>query len=637
MSETRKLAAILAADVVGFSRLTAADEDRTLARLRALRSDLIDPTIAVHKGRVVKRTGDGAIVQFRSVVDAVRCAIEVQNAMLERNSGVPDDRRIEFRIGVNLGDVVEEDDGDLMGAGVNIAARLEGVAQPGAICLSEDAYRQVKSRLEMNVSDLGATALKNIAEPVRVYSVEVGKPAVPKKPGSAEKPKPAPRSRRIPAATAVAALIIVGAAAGWYLTIGKTAIVASSGPMPVARSGVPTVAILPFANVTGNPQFDRLAQRIGEKTKDAAGNATIWRIVGRSTGAAAGAADAIDAGRQLNADYVLAGNVEAAGDGLRVTFQVDDVPSGTRLWSRTITPILESGNTLAAEDEVAGRAEGLLSNAILNAERTRLSSEGDVEQSTWACVLQGFATNTKPDTVASARDCLEAAARREPSNANVWESLANVIHVQRVWGWGLPPEQASVEKRDHLADRELRAVLRARELAPLDSRAQFYVAMGYYATCQVDRVQIEAEKAAALNPFDSDVLGSLGLWVAFTGHWDEGTALAEKAIKLAGPSAVPYWWWPTAKGHWLRGEYREAYDAFQRAYIESFWLSHLDLAYTLPFLDRIDEAKAHVAALLLMYPTMTIREADAFYKLVCFDPAYREKMVGALRQAGLPE
>ena len=524
-----------------------------------------------------------------------------------------------------------------MGDGVNIAARLEGVAQPGAICLSEDAYRQVKSRLEMNVSDLGATSLKNISEPVRVYSVQVGKPAVPKKPGSAEKPKPVPRSRRIPVATAVAALIIVGAAAGWYLTIGKTAIVASSGPMPVARSGVPTIAILPFANVTGNPQYDPLAQRIGEKTKDTAGNATIWRIVGRSAGAAAGDANLIDAGRQLNADYVLTGNVEAAGDGLRVTFQVDDVHSGTRLWSRTISPILESGNTLAAEDEVAGRAEGLLSNAILNAERTRLSSEGDLEQSTWSCVLQGFASNTKPDTVASARDCLEAAAQREPSNANVWESLANVINQQRVWGWGLPPEEASVEKRGHLADRELRAALRARELAPLDSRAQFYVAMGYYATCQADRVQIEAEKAAALNPFDLDVLGSLGLWVAFTGHWDEGTALAEKAIKLAGPSAVPYWWWPTAKGHWLRGEYREAYDAFQRAYIESFWLSHLDLAYTLPFLDRIDEAKAHVAALLKMYPTMTLREADAFYKLVCFDPAYREKMVGALRRAGLPE
>src|ERR1700735_604291 len=179
MVETRKLAAILAADVVGFSRLAGANEDRILARLRTLRSDLIDPTIAVHKGRVVKRTGDGAIIEFRSVVDAVRCAIEVQNAMAERNSGVPGDQRIEFRIGVHLGVVVEEDDGDLMGDGVTIAARLESVAKPGAISLSEDAYRQVKSRLDMNVSDLGPTALKNIAEPLRVYSIAVGKPAAP--------------------------------------------------------------------------------------------------------------------------------------------------------------------------------------------------------------------------------------------------------------------------------------------------------------------------------------------------------------------------------------------------------------------------------------------------------------------------
>src|SRR5271155_3868671 len=178
MAETRKLAAILASDVVGFSRLTGADEDRILARLRTLRSDLIDPTIAVHNGRVVKRTGDGSIVEFRSVVDAVRCAIEVQNAMVERNAGVPEDRRIVFRIGIHLGDVVEEADGDLMGDGVNIAARLESVAGPGAICLSEDAYRQVKARLDLAVTDLGATRLKNIAHPNRAYSLQVGVPAV---------------------------------------------------------------------------------------------------------------------------------------------------------------------------------------------------------------------------------------------------------------------------------------------------------------------------------------------------------------------------------------------------------------------------------------------------------------------------
>src|SRR5271170_30364 len=177
MTEKRKLAAILAADVVGFSRLTGSDEEGTLARLRTLWSDLIAPTISVHNGRVAKRTGDGSIIEFRSVVDAVRCAIEVQNGMVERNAGLPPDRRIEFRVGIHVGDVVEESDGDLIGDGVNIAARLEGIADAGGICLSEDAYRQVKARLDLAVSDLGPTQLKNIAEPIRVYSLQVGVPA----------------------------------------------------------------------------------------------------------------------------------------------------------------------------------------------------------------------------------------------------------------------------------------------------------------------------------------------------------------------------------------------------------------------------------------------------------------------------
>ena len=174
MAETRKLAAILAADVVGYSRLAGSDEDRTLARLRGLRSDLIDPAIAAHHGRIVKRTGDGVLIEFRSVVDAVRCAIEVQNGMVERNAGLPPERRIEFRVGIHLGDVVEESDGDLMGDGVNIAARLEGIADPGGICISEDAYRQVRDKIEIEFGDLGDKELKNIARPVRVYAIKTG-------------------------------------------------------------------------------------------------------------------------------------------------------------------------------------------------------------------------------------------------------------------------------------------------------------------------------------------------------------------------------------------------------------------------------------------------------------------------------
>jgi adenylate cyclase len=175
MSETRKIAAILVADIVGYGRLAGADEEGTLARLRALRSDLIDPAVDTHHGHIVKRTGDGSLIEFRSVVDAVRCAIEVQNGLIKRNADLPAERRIEFRVGIHLGDVVEEADGDLMGDGVNVAARIEGICVPGAICLSEDAYRQVKGRLDLAVSDLGATQLKNIAEPIRLYSLEVGK------------------------------------------------------------------------------------------------------------------------------------------------------------------------------------------------------------------------------------------------------------------------------------------------------------------------------------------------------------------------------------------------------------------------------------------------------------------------------
>src|ERR1700733_13733286 len=221
MSQTRKIAAILVADVVGYSRLASADEYRTLSRLRGLRSDLIDPAIAVHHGRIVKRTGDGILIEFRSVVDAVRCAIEVQNGTVERNAGVARDKRIEFRIGIHLGDVVEESDGDLMGDGVNIAARLERIAEPGAICLSEDAYRQVKGRLDLKVSDLGLTQLKNITEPVRVYALEVGAPAHAKvaTPSGPAQPSAAsaPKRRSVLALSAVAIVLLLAAgAAAWH-------------------------------------------------------------------------------------------------------------------------------------------------------------------------------------------------------------------------------------------------------------------------------------------------------------------------------------------------------------------------------------------------------------------------------------
>src|SRR6516225_7246853 len=320
MAETRKLAAILVSDVVGYSRLAGAYEDRILARLRALRSDLIDPIIAVHNGRVVKRTGDGAIVEFRSVVDAVRCAIEVQNGMAERNTGVPPEKRMEFRVGIHLGDVVEESDGDLMGDGVNIAARLEGVAKPGAICLSEDAYRQVKQRLDLAVTDLGPTELKNIAEPIRVYSLQVGVP-VQKKPPATKRRSP------LAALAAAAALLLLAVTGGWYLLNGRAT--------KLAKAAHLSIVVLPFTNLSGDPSQDYFADGVTENLTTELSRIRGSFVIARNTAFTYKGknVDAKEIGKELGVRYVLEGSVQRDQNRVRVNTELVDAESGAHLWA----------------------------------------------------------------------------------------------------------------------------------------------------------------------------------------------------------------------------------------------------------------------------------------------------------------
>ena len=335
MAERRKLVAILAADVVGFSRLTGADEDRTLARLRALRSDLIDPTIAVHNGRVVKRTGDGALVEFRSVVDAVRCAIEVQNAMIERNAGLPPERRIEFRIGIHLGDVVEESDGDLMGDGVNIASRLESVAAPGAICLSEDAYRQVKARLDLSVSDLGQTQLKNIAEPLRLYSLAVGVPA---------KTKPVTQGESVPPIAPAAA---------------------------PSLPDKPSIAVLPFTNMSGDPEQEYFVDGMVEDIITALSRFNQLFVIARnSTFTYKGrAVDVRQVAKELGVRYVLEGGVRKSGSRLRITGQLIDAATGAHLWADRFDGGLD--DVFDLQDKVTASVVGAIEPTMRKAEIER--------------------------------------------------------------------------------------------------------------------------------------------------------------------------------------------------------------------------------------------------------------------------
>src|SRR5215831_17254245 len=280
----RRLAAILAADVAGYSRLMGADEEGTLARLNAHRREFLEPTIAEHRGRIVKRTGDGILIEFGSAVDAARCAVEIQRGMIERNAAVPADKRIEFRIGIHVGDVIIED-GDIFGDGVNVASRLEGIAQPGSICISDDAYRQVRGKLDANFQDAGERELKNFARPVRVYQLQ--------QPGRAME-------------------------------------------APVfALPDKPSIAVLPFQNLSGDPEQEYFADGMVEDIITGLSRIKWLFVIARnSTFTYKGrVVDVKQVGRELGVRYVLEGSLRKAADRVRITGQLIDATTGTHVWA----------------------------------------------------------------------------------------------------------------------------------------------------------------------------------------------------------------------------------------------------------------------------------------------------------------
>jgi TolB-like protein/class 3 adenylate cyclase len=399
MTETRKLAAILVADIVGYSRLAGADEDRILARLRTLRSDLIDPTIAVHHGRVVKRTGDGSVVEFRSVVDAVNCANEIQRAMVERNAEVAHDKRIEYRVGIHLGDVVEESDGDLMGDGINIASRLEGVAKPGAICLSEQAYWQVKGRLGLKVTDLGAIQLKNIADAIRVYSLEVGQPTG-ARPASAESP-------------------------------GKSA--------PPRLS----LVVLPFANIGGDPEQEHFVDGVTESLTTDLSRMRGAFVIGRNTAFTyqGKAVDLKQIGRELNVRYVLEGSVQRGGNRMRVNVQLIDAETSNHLWAEQFDKPL--ADLFDMQDEIVARLAGALNAELVAAEARRV--EQAPNPNSIDLYFQGLAWLNKgqtPDNAAQAHGFFDRVLGADPDNVDALVGSARVHVLEAAMSFVTDPAAA---------------------------------------------------------------------------------------------------------------------------------------------------------------------------------------------------
>jgi adenylate cyclase len=519
MSETRKIAAILVADVVGYSRLAGADEDRTLSRLRGLRSDLVDPAIAAHHGRVVKRTGDGILIEFRSVVDAVRCAIEVQNGLAERNVGLPPDRRIEFRVGVHLGDVVEESDGDLMGDGVNIAARLESICEPGAIYLSEDAYRQVKGRLDLAVADLGPTQLKNIADPVRVYSLEVGKPARarPTKPAA-----PKQRSMFMLLAAGIVALVVI--TAGIWLAVRP-----ASGPEVSATTPRLSIVVLPFANLSGDPAQDYLADVLTEGLTTGLSRISGTFVIARSTAFTykGKPADVKQIGRDLGVRYVLEGSEQHSGNQVRVNAQLIDAETGAHLWADQFDA--DRTDLLQMQDEIVTRIARAMQIQLVAVDAARVTRTRpgnlDAEDLALRCVAGIYNSPPGSAEFTAAFDLCDRALHIDNGNVialtgMTFRRIIPVIEAQS------RDSQADIGQADEF-------VTRALAIDPNFYAAHVAKAYVLMAQGRTQEAIAEGERSLALNPSFIDAYLALGVANNFLGRPDRTLELADKAIRLS--------------------------------------------------------------------------------------------------------
>jgi TolB-like protein/class 3 adenylate cyclase/Tfp pilus assembly protein PilF len=593
VGETRKLAAILVADIVGYSRLAGADEDRILARLRTLRSDLIDPILAVHHGRVVKRTGDGAIIEFRSVVDAVRCAIEVQSGLAERNAGLPPEKRIEYRVGIHLGDVVEEADGDLMGDGVNIAARLEGVAKPGAICLSEQAYWQVKGRLDLKVTDLGATQLKNIAEPIRVYSLEVGQP-----------------------------------------TEARPASAASPG-----RPGAPrlSLVVLPFANIGGDPEQEHFVDGVTESLTTDLSRIRGSFVIGRNTAFTykGKAVDLKEIGRELNVRYVLEGSVQRGGNRMRVNVQLIDAESGNHLWAERFDKPL--ADLFDMQDEIASRLANALDAQLISAEARR--AEQATTPDSMDLYFQGLAwlnkSRTTPDNLAQARGFFDRALAADPDNIDALVRSAYTDVLAGTYSFAEDPMTAFAAAEGKLT----------KALSSVPDHAVGHMWLGFLeiTTKRAAEGIAECEYALALDRNLALAHAYIGLGKTYIGRPEETEAHVREALRLSPRDTTAYAWMLFAGMAKLRlGSWENAVAWFRRAlevnrsYMVAYFLS----AAALVQLGRLEEARSAVKAGLALNPAFSISRARAAWTAAIDDPTYlaeTETFLDGMRKAGVPE
>jgi TolB-like protein/class 3 adenylate cyclase/Flp pilus assembly protein TadD len=585
----RRLSAILAADVAGYSRLMHSDEEATHAKLTALLADAVEPAIAEHGGRIVKNTGDGCLAEFSSAVEAVRAALQFQTRVKELTIGDVEDTRIAFRVGVNIGDVIVEPH-DIFGDGVNIAARLEGIAEPGGICISSSAYDQVRGKVGVEFTDLGEQNLKNIARPVRAYAV------------------------------------------------------AREGLSPVTKVGSTTpsslsaprlsMVVLPFANIGGDPEQDYFVDGVTESLTTDLSRINGSFVIGRHTAFTfkGKAVDLKQIGRELNVRYVLEGSVQRGGNRLRVNVQLIDAETGKHLWAeRFDKPVAD---LFDMQDEIVSRLANTLNTQLVEAEARR--AERSLHPDAMDLIFQGMACLNKGRTseyLAQSRSFFEPALALDPKNVEALVGLA-VVDAAAV-GMAL-----TVERAARLAAAET-ALIKALSLAPQHARAHWLLGNIKMFTNRAAQGIAECEQALALDRNLANAHAYIGRAKYLLGRGEETEAHVQEALRLSPRDTEAFVWMIFAGFAKLQlGADQEAVARFRRSVEinQNHPRANIYLATALAHLGQLDEARSAAQAGLALDPTFTISRFRA--NVPSDNPTYlagRERFYEGMRVAGVPE
>src|SRR5216683_7741318 len=578
----RRLAAILAADVAGYSRLMGADEEGTLAALKALRRELADPKIKEHRGRIVKTTGDGLLVEFASVVDAMRCAVEVQHEMAERNAGVPEERRIQFRIGINLGDIIK-DGRDIHGDGVNVAARLEALAEPGGICVNRVVRDQVRDKLDFAFEDAGEQRVKNIARPLRVYRVRTGR--------------------------------VVGEAR-------------STAQPPLALPDKPSVAVLPFTNMSGDPDQEFVSDGIAEDVITALSRYPSLFVIARNSCFTykGRAVDVKQVGRELGVRYVLEGSLRKSGNRIRVTAQLVEADAGNHLWAERYDRDL--ADIFAVQDEITEAVTIAIAPAVADAEQRRALRKPPGSLDAWAAYQRGqwHLSKSTPDDNSLAEKFFQQAMGLDPTFSGAYGGLARA---QDQAAYFLTPDLVEALSFAEALARRAVALDRA------DAEARSLLGHVLWRRGDYEGALSEAERALATAPNLASAHQTLGAALIFSGRPKEGVAALERSIRLDprdSSSAVRLS--RMALGLYFFRDYAAAAEVAKRAIrsYPDFPNAYRWLAAALGQLGRSEEAKEALGKAIAILPAAF--ERNVRNRVPWMRPEDHAHMLDGLRKAG---